>query len=165
MSTQAFSTDGYIIDQRFTTDYPYGRYDSSYNGCGWIAAFNLLKSLGQHVTAREINQEMASILPHHGMLGTTRKMLMEYLTAHSVPFTLVQGRNKIIKETRRSRAGILRYIDNERTPHLVAFLRADEDQFRFFNSIEGASTDCTTFEDFFEGRVFSSRTYALVVGE
>ncbi|MDD3339279.1 MAG: hypothetical protein PHS82_10540 [Lachnospiraceae bacterium] len=165
MSTQAFSTDGYIIDQRFTTDYPYGRFDSSYNGCGWIAAFNLLRALDYKVTAQEINQEMTSILPHRGMLGTTRKMLMEYLTARSIPFTLVQGRNKIIKETRRSHAGILRYIDNERTPHLVAYLRAAENQFRFFNSIEGDSTDCTTFEDFFESRVFSSRTYALVVME
>ncbi|MDD3339789.1 MAG: hypothetical protein PHS82_13145 [Lachnospiraceae bacterium] len=163
--TQAFSADGYIIDQRFTTDYPYGRFDSSYNGCGWIAAFNLIKSLGHNVTAEEINQEMASILPHHGMYGTTRKLLMEYLTTKSISFKLVQGKNKIIKETKGSRAGILRYIDDERTPHLVAFLRAGEKQFRFFNSIEGESSDFIAFEDFFEGRVFSPSTYALVVEE
>jgi hypothetical protein len=163
--TRAFSADGYIIDQRFTTGYPYGRFDSSYNGCGWIAAFNLIKALGHNVTAEEINQEMTAILPHHGMYGTTRKMLMEYLISKAISFKLVQGKNKIIKETQSSRVGILRYIDGERTPHLVAFLRADEKQFRFFNSIEGDSSDFITFEDFFEGRVFSSSTYALVVEE
>ncbi|NCC43811.1 MAG: hypothetical protein EOM18_09580 [Clostridia bacterium] len=165
MDNQAFSKDGYIIDQRFTTEYMYGRFDSSYNGCGWIAAFNLLKALDHPVTSLQVNQEMNAILPRNGMLGTTQRMLIKYLTDKCVPFSLVKGKSKIIKSSSACRAGIIRYIDCDKTPHLVAFAGKRQDSFRFFNSMEGVETDYITLDDFYETRVFAPQTYALLVDD
>ena len=66
-----FSSDGYIVDQKQLQGYPYGRYSSDWNGCGWIAAYNLLKSRGQDVSCDEICREMSGRLRFGGFFGTS----------------------------------------------------------------------------------------------
>lgn len=68
MCEQAFSSDGYLIDQSKTGMLPYGNYDSSYNGCGWIAAYNALKAAGRTIPYETIRQELQrSLMACYGL--------------------------------------------------------------------------------------------------
>lgn len=42
-----YSKDGFIIDQARLTNIRYGVFTSDINGCGWIAAYNFLKRMGE----------------------------------------------------------------------------------------------------------------------
>ena len=53
-----FTRDGFIFDQSRLEGMPYGRFRSSWNGCGWIAAYNLLRSQGIDASCDEIRREM-----------------------------------------------------------------------------------------------------------
>ena len=48
------SKDGYIINQGLTQHIHNGRYDSAYNGCGWIAAYNFLKINGVSMRSEKL---------------------------------------------------------------------------------------------------------------
>ncbi len=59
MAEKGFTSDGFIMDQAQFTDYPYGKFTSDWNGCGWIAVFNLMHARGMGVTPEQICQTPA----------------------------------------------------------------------------------------------------------
>lgn len=148
MDKRAFSPDGYIIDQRKTRQLQYGRYTSDWNGCGWIAAYNLLRYFGRRDSAETVNAALAAILPHQGRMGTPVRTMKKYLAAEGLPCRVVWTRRRILREIRSAPAGILRYID-EGAPHYVTFVRSGGEKWRFFNAIEGESAHVCTMAEFF----------------
>ncbi len=143
---RAFSGDGYIIDQRYTASFGYGRFRSDYNGCAWIAAYNFLKSVGIKPDNADIRGYMGSRLRFGGFIGTKTALLCEYLGEKGVPVNAYKGRSGVLDNVSRCRSGIIRYCDPI-YPHFVAFTRSG-DGYRFFNASPGDESHVLTMEDF-----------------
>lgn len=150
--SKAFSDDGFLVDQRYTESYPYGRFSSALNGCGWIAAYNLLHALGRPVDCAAVNRMLNVMLPWKGCFGTPVRTMRLFLSGQHVPVRKVTGRKRFLAALPGCYAGIIRYLDGYE-PHYVAFYRLDADTFRFLNAREGEQHHCTDMETFLHEQV------------
>ena len=132
---EGFSADGYITDQDCFHTLRYRTMPASINGCGWIAAYDLRRFLGQtedwDTVRRELDAMHAVRLPGPTLLGVMR----EYLTAHIPGIRETAGREEALAAAEKSRAGIFRYREGHE-PHFVCYLRT-AGSFRFFNVANG----------------------------
>ena len=142
-----FSADGYIIDQDHFTDYIYRGMTSNYNGCGWIAAYDLLRAQGIDVDFETVHSQMNAMFPRQIPGPTPVRKLRRYLARHGV-YRLVVGKKAAMEASRAAPAGILRYWEVN-TPHFVPFIRQENGLYRFFNVNDGMEDFCCPMEDFF----------------
>ena len=141
------SKDDYIIAQYAMSAYPYGNVTSNYNGCGWIAAYNLVHGLGLSFTYKEVYEDMIRILPYKGMAGTPTRTLHKYLTIKEITFTKTRGKKSVLECSKNCRAGVIRYMEGFE-PHYVAFIKVNEDKFRYLNIKEGKEDIIMTMKEF-----------------
>lgn len=145
---EGFSADGYIIDQDCFSSVRYRSMPASINGCGWIAAFDLLHFLSGEEdwdSVRKALDEGHRIrMPGPTMLPVMRS----YLLAQIPGLQEVRGREAALAEASRSRAGIFRYRE-EKTPHFVFYCRR-ENGFRFMNVADGLEDAVMSMEKFGE---------------
>lgn len=146
---RGFSRDGYIIDQNALGDYPYRGMTSDVNGCGWVAAFNLRRAVGQEPDFDEVRREMNAMFPLQIPGPTPMRKLRRYLGRY-MPFRFVGGKRKALAAAERSAAGILRYWEG-RTPHFITFIRQPDGRYRFFNVSDGMEDFTESMETFFRG--------------
>lgn len=146
-----FSPDGYIIDQNHLRDYTYRSMTSDINGCGWIAAYNLRRAAGQSVFFDDVRREMDKMyrLPIPG--PTPMRKLRRYLRRY-LPCRFTAGRQRAQSAAENSRAGILRYWEEDE-PHFISFVRTPDGLFRFFNVADGKEDFTCPMADFFRSRV------------
>ena len=90
LDPRALSDDGYIIDQRYTENIPFGGRPASRNGCGWIAAYNVLKALGQSPDSELLRRQLERTLLPGGRLGVN-VLALQSLCVRSVRCDLRQG--------------------------------------------------------------------------
>ena len=143
---RGFSEDGYIIDQNTLSDYPYHGTTSDVNGCGWVAAYNLLRALGQDPDFDSVRREMDAMFPLPFPGPTPMRKLRTYL-ARFLPLRYVPGQRQALPAAAQSKAGILRYWEGH-TPHFITFIRREDGRFRFLN-VSGAQKDITAHMDVF----------------
>ena len=129
---EGFTEDGYICDQEKLTDYPYRTTTSNYNGCGWIACFNVLKYLGRAPEAADVCSTMDHMHRLRFPGPTTMRVVRKYLGSQGVSFTEVRGRKACAAAAEIAQAGIFMYFE-ERIPHYVAFVSTGDGRFRCFN--------------------------------
>ena len=146
---QGFSRDGFITDQDCFSSVRYRTIPASDNGCGFIAAYNLRRALGQAVSWEEVRKEMDGLhrlrIPGPTLMNVMRK----YLQYHVPGCKEVSGRNEAVSAAEESSAGIFRYMEGH-IPHYVSYMLQDDGRFRFFNVAEGLE-DCTmTMKQFAE---------------
>lgn len=67
---RALTEDGYLKDQDYLKNFPYGRYPTSFNGCGWVAIYNVEHAIGQSIAAEAVYEVMRKMLPYDGTQGT-----------------------------------------------------------------------------------------------
>ncbi len=91
------SPDGYIVDQDCFSSVRYRTMRADWNGCGWIAAYNLRHYLGHEVGWDEVRAEMDAMHTLRPQDG--RKPLQQRKKAKRASF--VTGR-----ETRRTLSAI-----------------------------------------------------------
>ena len=139
--TNGFSADGYIIDQDYFAAYPYRTMTSDINGCGWIAAYNLRRALGQAADFDAVRAEMDAMFRLRVPGPTTMDVMRRYLDRYVPGLRLACGQAAAQAAVEQSRAGILRYWEG-REPHFVAYVRRPDGRFRFFNVADGLE-DCT----------------------
>ncbi len=152
MAEKGFTSDGFIMDQAQFTDYPYGKFTSDWNGCGWIAVFNLMHARGMGVTPEQICRLMSPMLPVGGFIGTPVKNMVKVLELFNISTEVVKGGPAVQEAALRAELGILRFFDGK-YDHYVAFQRSGVRMFRFFNSDPARQMDVTTMEDFLRRRV------------
>lgn len=75
-------------------------------------------------------------------------------------YPISRGRKKSVKAASAARTGIVRYWEGEE-PHFVAFVRVDEERFRFFNVCDGQEEICLSMAEFF--RTHCRRGYVRVI--
>ena len=63
---RALTEDGYLKDQDYLKNFPYGRYPTSFNGCGWVAIYNVEHAIGQSIAAEAVYEVMRKMLPMTG---------------------------------------------------------------------------------------------------
>lgn len=157
---KGFSHDGYIIDQNCFSDYPYRAMSSDINGCGWIAAFNLLRALGIEADFDAVRAEMDSMYSLRLPGPTTMRVMREYLERHVPGLVHSRGLESAILSAAASRAGILRYWESE-VPHFVAFLRREDGMYRFFNVADGLEDHAAPMEEFMRSRCVKGSVHAI----
>ena len=157
---RGFSGDGYIIDQNRMHEYPYRGMTSDVNGCGWIAAFNLRRALGQQVDFDDVRREMNALFPLQFPGPTPVRKLRRYLDRY-VAYRYVPGREAALTAAERSEAGILRYWEG-RYPHFISFIRQPDGRFRFLNVAPGREDFVEPMADFFRGHCKRGWVRALV---
>ena len=143
-----FSQDGYIIDQDQFSAYRYRGMPSSVNGCGWVAAYDLLRAQGREVDFETVHRDMNALFPLQVPGPTPVRKLMRYLRRHG-KYRLTYGRAASLRAAGQAPAGILRYWEGD-TPHFVPFLRLADGRYRFLNVNDGQEDIVRTMEDFFE---------------
>ena len=157
-----FSTDGYIIDQSKMGNIPYGRFKSDWNGCGWMAVYNVLHSFGIDADCRQLAAQMSRELHFGGMFGTPVKNLIRYFQRCGLSPELVYGKENVIASCRSAKAGVLRYFDGE-YDHYVSFICCENEKFRFFNADEGNESHVETMNAFISARSKRRRIRAIIL--
>ncbi len=153
INPQAFSEDGFIIDQRYTEGVPYGSRKSSYSGCGWIAAYNFLHAMGRDVSWSYISAALGARGLFRGHLGTGPFRLYRYLRRQKF-VALRRGygvRGVILLSQRPLSAGVLLYR-HSKGMHYVAFKDAGNGQYRYFNAVPGHPQHVESMEEFLSKR-------------
>ena len=149
-SAEGFSADGYIIDQDYFAAYPYRTMPSSVNGCGWIAAYDLRRALGQAVDFNDVRAELDAMIRPRVPGPTPTAVLRRYLERYA-SLRFVSGREAVLSAACASRAGILRYRE-EGVPHFVAYTALPDGRFRFFNVADGLEDFAAPMEEFIRTR-------------
>ena len=98
------SPDGYIVDQDCFSSVRYRTMRADWNGCGWIAAYNLRHYLGHEVGWDEVRAEMDAMhtlrVPGPTLMRVMRGYLSRYVPEYRET-SFVTGR-----ETRRTLSAI-----------------------------------------------------------
>ena len=143
-----FSADGYIIDQDYMTAYRYRGMTSNINGCGWIAAYDLLHAQGKDISFEDVHRDMNAMFPLQIPGPTPVSKLREYLARHG-RYRLYVGKKASLRAALKARAGILRYWE-ENVPHFITFVRVEGGLYRFFNVNDGLEDFTCPMEEFFD---------------
>jgi hypothetical protein len=137
---EAFSPDGYIRDQDGFSDLRYRTIPANINGCGWIAAYNLRRFLGQDVDWTQVMQELDAMHLQRVPGPTLMRVMRAYLARCIPHIQETFGREDALAAAKESRAGIFRYREGS-VPHFVSYIRQEDRSFRFFNVTDGLE-DC-----------------------
>ena len=149
---QAFSADGYIVDQDALEGFEYRTINASRNGCGPIAVYNIRHALGHELDFRELLSEMDGLHAMRRPGPTAMPAMRAYVSLHLPGMKEHKGREAALAAARECRMGILRYSE-EKIPHFVSFLRQENGGFRFFNVNEGMEDYVCSMEMFFADHV------------
>ena len=106
-----FTPDGYINQQHRTAGIPYGRMNSDENGCGWIAAFNVLRRLEANPpTPESVAKSLLGGIVLWGYLGTWPFAIINFLRrrGHEVRWSVKRSVQKRLAA--ESAASIFLYV-------------------------------------------------------
>ncbi len=133
-----FTSDGYINEQQLASAIPYGRMNSSENGCGWIAAYNLLHRMGDTpASPRSVAESLLGGLVLWGYLGTWPPAIVKFLRRCGYLVSWSLRRAVQMEQLKTSPASILLYVGPFWRPrdfqmHYV-MLYPQEDRVRILN--------------------------------
>ena len=142
-----FSEDGYIVDQDCFHTLRYRTMPANINGCGWIAAFNLLRALGRGRPYPEILRELEGMHLWNVPGPTLMNVMRAFLRTYAPEAVETVGRKEALAAAENSRAGIFRYREG-REPHFISYIREADGLFRFFNVADGLEDARMTMADF-----------------
>ncbi|MDL2219704.1 hypothetical protein LJC04_05165 [Ruminococcaceae bacterium OttesenSCG-928-O06] len=162
---EALSSDGYIIDQDKTYKIFYGPFRSSYNGCGWIAAYNYLKATHRPHNAVALARELATTSPYNARMGTGPLRLRRFLEAKGCRFATAATRQAAAGLAPTSAAGILFYTNAANGPHFVCYVRQPSGRLRFFNALPGNAHHITTMVEFLRQEAPHNPIYLMAAAE
>ena len=162
-NNEKFSKDGYIIDQDlFDRTYPYRTMPSAWNGCGWIAAFNLRHALGDPVYFDDVRDEMDKMHKLRIPGPTLMRAMRAYLDKYVPGWKETSGREEAAEAAAKSAAGIFRYTE-EGVPHFITFVRQPDGQYRFFNVNDDIIDSIMPMEKFAREHFLGGSVIALTV--
>ena len=140
----AFSENGYIEHQSALKSLPVGCRNAAYCGCGWIAAYNLFRSLGTVLTIPVLIEEFEHGLLFSGVFGTNPLFFRRFLRKKGLFPSLFLRRKKFLASGAEN--AVLFYIRPDLSAHYVAFSKIGEREdktplFLFHNTDFGAVTE------------------------
>ena len=160
MRNEACSEDGYIIDQRLVDDVPYGKFHSDYNGCGWIASYNLLRCMGRDISVDEVCRALEKGSLFRGLLGTGPFRIRRYLKKSGLHVKTVLSKKKAAALAPAFLCGMMLYRHSAGY-HFVAFSNQGGGLMRFYNAICGKRNHDKSMQAFLsqENKAFALLCY------
>ena len=156
------SPDGYITDQDCFSSVRYRTITADWNGCGWVAAYNLRHFLGHTVDWDEVRAEMDAMHTLRVPGPTLMRVMRGYLGRYVPGYRETAGREDALAAAEESLAGIFRYREGD-TPHFICFIRLPDGQFRFFNVDDGLEDAVMPMEEFGHGHFRRGHVIALTI--
>ena len=159
---EGISPDGYITDQDCFSSVRYRTIRADYNGCGWIAAYNLRHFLGHAVHWDEVRAEMDAMHSLRVPGPTLMRVMRGYLGKYVPGYRETAGREEALAAAGESLAGIFRYREGD-VPHFICYLRQEDGQFRFFNVDDGLEDCVMPMERFGREHFLRGNVIALTI--
>ncbi len=142
--------NGYIIDQGHLESVPFGWFSSRRNGCGWIAAYNLLKMHEMEEPAARIIHELERCGMPGKPFGEEVVWLLVYLHRKGFAVHLSRPGIRGCEETAgRYSTGILMYM-HRRGAHYAAYRTVDGGRVQLYNAIYRKKEHVVTIREFLE---------------
>jgi len=145
---QVFDDNGNIINQGDLKDLPFGWFSTREKGCGWIAAYNLLRMNGREHTM----ENCAVSLERYGftgkLFGQEVFTLAHWLKKEGLPIHIsMMLKGQTAEKMKHSSTGILLYT-HKRGSHYTAYRNAGNGTVQFYNAVYGARNMIITPEAF-----------------
>ena len=162
LKDSVFDEEGYIIDQGAMKEIPFGWFNTMDKGCGWIAAYNLLKMCGMEQEMQVTAEEMARHILLGGIAGQELYTLWLYLKSKGLKcYVSLSFGAAALACMADSRYGILLY-SHAHGAHYTAYRNLEDGQMQFYNAVYGRKNHCENAQDFLKNREllpFSSVIY------
>lgn len=159
----AFDEEGYIINQSMLSALPFGYFDTKRKGCGWIAAYNLLKMYGFECFMQETAEGLNKKTWLQGTLGVNALHLYRYLKKKGLPVRFHMGSVKDITQImEQSSMGIVLYF-HQTGAHFSAYGKEEGCLMHFYNSRYGKRNDCLSPAAFFKERAYLPFAFVIVI--
>ena len=130
---QGMSPDGFATDQDMFTEFPYRTVTTDYNGCGWLAVYNVRHALDPGFTDLEaVRSEMDAMHTIRVPGPTLMRVMRAYFRKYFTNWKETTGRSAAIEAAKMSPVGIFRYHEAH-IPHFITFIRQPDGQYRFLN--------------------------------
>ena len=154
LENSVFDERGYIINQGKMESIPFGWFNTRDKGCGWIAAYNLLKLNGKTMLMKDVLAGLKRFAFIGNLLGQEKISLYFWLKKQGLNSHISVGTNaKIIKKMCASKSGILLYI-HRTNAHYVAYEVLKDGRIQFYNAVYGKKNHITTASEFLSENSF-----------
>jgi len=154
LENDVFDECGYIINQGRMESIPFGWFNTRDKGCGWIAAYNLLKLNGKTILMKDVLAGLKRFTFIGNLLGQEKISLYFWLKKQGLNAHISVGTNaKIIKKMCASKSGILLYI-HRTNAHYVAYEVLKDGRVQFYNAVYGKKNHITTASEFLSENSF-----------
>ena len=154
LENSVFDERGYIINQGRMESIPFGWFNTRDKGCGWIAAYNLLKLNGKTMLMKDVLAGLKRFAFIGNLLGQEKISLYFWLKKQGLGVHISVGTNaKMIKKMCASKSGILLYI-HRTNAHYVAYEVLKDGKIQFFNAVYGKKNHITTASEFLRENSF-----------
>lgn len=159
-----FDQEGYIINQGAMEKIPFGWFTTDAKGCGWIAAYDLLKMCGREQTMQQTAEQLGRRALLGAVCGEPLHDLYLYLRwtgcgcSLSLPFD-----GDALKCMQKSRYGILLYTHKDGA-HYTAYCSLSNGRKLFYNAVYGREDHEETAAEFLQHREllpFASVIYVI----
>lgn len=145
---KAFDDWGFLINQGLTENLPFGRYASREKGCGWIAAYNLLKWSGREVSMAEIAGGLSGKDFSGKLFGQNPFSLRRWLSGCGMNMTIqITCWNHLEETMNETQSGILVYA-HKRGAHYTMYEKTASGRFLFYNNEYGTDHLILTVAEF-----------------
>ena len=121
--------DGFIEDQDSFKDLNYGCKTSDYNGCGWVAGWNVMHALGKDVDKAELIRDLEPGTLLCGVAGTKPNFIKQYL--QKLGYNVQQYTKPHVCDKANPEQGVIYYMRKNITngAHYVCFTKAGKNKF------------------------------------
>lgn len=154
LENSVFDERGYIINQGKMESIPFGWFNTRDKGCGWIAAYNLLKLNGKTMLMKDVLAGLKHFAFIGNLLGQEKISLYFWLKKQGLNAHISGGTNaKMIKKMCASKSGILLYI-HRTNAHYVAYEVLKDGRIQFYNAVYGKKNHITTASEFLRENSF-----------
>ena len=165
LSDSVFDQEGYIINQGLMKDIPFGWFDTQAKGCGWIAAYNLLKLNGREKTMQECVEQLQKHAFLGDVMGQDLPRLVLWLKKQGLAVKLTPPLNSKAAAVIPESTGIILYTHN-RGGHYVAYKGLGNGKAVFYNGIYGRTKHIQDASAYLKERsLFPFSTVIYVPGE
>ena len=118
----------------------YGRFNSAYNGCGWIAVYNVLLTLGKKIPKESVASQMSKGLKLGGLFGTSLDEVLKALKYYGVKYEVCKVPQQFDYYVTRATCCILYYGKPSLERHYVYLEHLGMGKCRFVNPTCEAQT-------------------------
>lgn len=148
LNDRVFDDEGFIINQGLMKDIPFGWFDTKAKGCGWIAAWNLLKMMGKETDMERCGRELEKGAFLGELMGENLFSLYRWLKKQGLNVSMSLPSNiSAKKKIRQSPCGIILY-SHSRGAHYVVYRNLGKNRVQIYNAVYGRKNHVISADEF-----------------